>query len=200
MKAHNEVFPVEWMKQLYDAGFQKVFKFDNPLLFYVHDKDWDGYRLVLSDEEGDDVVYIKALTTGEALGLLPDQVSLKDNLYKLSIVANTVSYVDEDGKRPYGLFSMKSMPDFKENVMEMLMDYIGYRLNKEGTYMVGKIEDDIESLESDMRYYENYETMTSYRYNEDEQNHVSLQLKAMEMLKDILLQRKSYYAKKEDRK
>ena len=66
--------------------------------------------------------------------------------------------------------------------------------------MVGKIEDDIESLESDMRYYENYETMTSYRYNEDEKNHVSLQLKAMEMLKDILLQRKSYYAKKEDRK
>lgn len=196
MKTHNDVFPVEWMRKLFNAGFQKVFKFDNPLLTYVLDK--TGYNLVLTEDmKDDDVAYIRALTTGEALGLLPDNLSFEGRLYYLYIKENTVSYIDDKGDCPMGLFGMRSMPDFKENIMEMLMDYIGYQLHKQGTYMVRKIEDDIESLEHDMRYYENYETMTSYRYNEDEQDHVRLQLKAMEMLKDILLQRKSYYAKKE---
>ena len=195
MKTHSDVFPVEWMKKLFDAGFQNVFKFNNPLLLYVIGD--DGYELALSDSVNKgDIAYIMALTTGEALGLLPDSLSFEGGLYRLRIKENIVYYVDDEGNGLTGLFSMKSMPDLKENIMEMLMDYIGYQLHKQGTYMVRKIEDDIENLQSDIRYYENYETMTSYRYNEDEQDHVRLQLKAMEMLKDILLQRRSYYAKK----
>lgn len=195
MKTHSDVFPVEWMKKLFNAGFQNVFKFNNPLLLYVIGD--DGYELALSDSVNkSDIAYIMALTTGEAIGLLPDSLSFEGGLYRLRIKENIVYYVDDEGNGLTGLFSMKSMPDLKENIMEMLMDYIGYHLHKQGTYMVRKIKDDIESLEHDMRYYENYETMTSYRYNEDEQDHVRLQLKAMEMLKDILLQRKSYYAKK----
>lgn len=199
MKTHSDVFPVEWMKKPFNAGFQNVFKFNNPLLLYVIGD--DGYELALSDSVNkSDIAYIMALTTGEALGLLPDSLFFEGGLYRLRIKENIVYYVDDEGNGLTGLFSMKSMPDLKENIMEMLMDYIGYQLHKQGTYMVRKIEDDIESLESDMQYYENYETMTTYRYNEDEQNHVRLQLKAMEMLKDILLQRKSYYAKKGDEK
>lgn len=195
MKTHSDVFPVEWMKKLFNAGFQNVFKFNNPLLLYVIGD--DGYELALSDSVNkNDIAYIMALTTGEALGLLPDSLSFEGGLYRLRIKENIVYYVDDEGNGLTGLFSMKSMPDLKENIMEMLMDYIGYQLHKQGTYMVRKIEDDIESLESDMQYYENYETMTTYRYNEDEQDHVRLQLKAMEMLKDILLQRKAYYKKK----
>lgn len=199
MKTHSDVFPVEWMKKLFNAGFQNVFKFNNPLLLYVIGD--DGYELALSDSVNkNDIAYIMALTTGEALGLLPDSLSFEGELYRLRIKENIVYYVDDEGNGLTGLFSMKSMPDLKENIMEMLMDYIGYQLHKQGTYMVRKIEDDINSLESDMQYYENYEAMTTYRYNEDEQDHVRLQLKAMEMLKDILLQRKSYYAKKGDEK
>lgn len=199
MKTHSDVFPVEWMKKLFNAGFQNVFKFNNPLLLYVIGD--DGYELALSDSVNkNDIAYIMALTTGEALGLLPDSLSFEGGLYRLRIKENIVYYVDDEGNGLTGLFSMKSMPDLKENIMEMLMDYIDYHLHKKGTYMVRKIEDDINSLESDMQYYENYETMTTYRYNEDEQDHVRLQLKAMEMLKDILLQRKSYYAKKGDEK
>lgn len=195
MKTHDNVFPVEWMRRLFEAGIDKVFKLDNTLLTYMLDE--EGYRLALTDGiNKDGAAYITTLTTGEALDLLPDSLSFEGRLYRLCIEENTVSYVNDEGSRPLGLFSMKSMPDLKENIMEMLMDYIGYQLHKQGTYMVRKIEDDIESLESDMQYYENYETMTTYRYNEDEQDHVRLQLKAMEMLKDILLQRKAYYKKK----
>lgn len=195
MKTHDDVFPVEWMKRLFDAGIDKVFKLDNTLLTYVLDE--GDYRLALTDGiNKDDSAYIKALTTGEAIDLLPDSLSFEGGLYRLRIEENTVSYIDDDGNCPMGLFSMKSMPDLKYNVMEMLMYYIGYQLHKQGTYIVIKIDDDIESLKSDMRYYENYETMTGYRYNEDEQNQVRLQLKAMEMLKEVLLQRKAYYKEK----